>query len=211
MATATVITAPHETQPGQIPESARSLRARKRASAFEKLAPLIFFAFASAIGALFPKIRHFVWNMLGYCIVITVVGLVRYLREFHPSVLPPVLEYGSPLRVKLNRVKKALGWTVLGSTVLGFAAALATNCACDDHPILFTAWAVVEAGSSLGFLGVTAYLGLRTAKPQQRTGTAGYWPRAPRPISEYKPLQSEHWGRSGDSGTHTSQTSLVPQ
>jgi hypothetical protein len=211
VATPAVITAPHETQPDHSPESAQSLRARKWASAFEKLAPLAFLALAFAIGSLLPKIRHFVWNMLGYCIVITVVGVVRHLREFHPSVLPPILEYGSPLRVKLSRAMKALGWTVLGTTVLGLAAALGTDCACEDHPILFIAWAVVEVGSCLGFLGIAAYLRLRTTKPQRLVGTASYWPRAPRPISEYKPLQSEHWGRSSDSSAHTSQTTLVPQ
>jgi hypothetical protein len=215
MATAAVITAAQETQPENRVESDQSRHARKRASAFEGLAALAFFAFAFAIGALFPRIRHFLWNMLGPCVVILAGDVVRYLREFHPSVLPSVLEYGSPLRVRLGRVKKALGWMALGATVLGLAAglsaALGANCSCDDHPILFIAWATVELGSCLGFFGVAAYLGLRTAKPRRPVGTASYWPRAPRPISEYKPFHSEHWGRSSDSSVHKPQTTLVPQ
>jgi len=91
------------------------------------------------------------------------------------------------------------------------AASLSASCSCEDHPILFIAWVSTLLSSGLGYVGLQAYLGLRTVEPQRSAATASYWPRAPRPISEYKPLQSEHWGRSSDSSAHTSQTTLVQQ
>jgi hypothetical protein len=198
MATVAVVSAPQELQPGEGVEAARLLRARKWARVREGLFALAFYGAIAGAGALFPKARHLVWNVLWMGGMLGAVLVVKYLREFHPAVLPPVLENGSQLQTRLTRVRNWLAGTFLATMAMGFIAAFATSCSCENHPAMFIAWLVVFLGSSLGFLGVAAYLGLRTIEPQRRVG--GSWPGAKRSISEYKAFHSEHWGNQGNAG-----------
>jgi hypothetical protein len=127
-----------------------------------------------------------------------------YVRQFHPALLPAVLDPASPLLRTLRRIRRALAWTFFGTILMGVAALIgaassSAACTCEDHPAFFIGWMATMGLSGLGYLGIAAYIGVRTPVPAARSMSS--WSSARRPVSEYKRLESEHWGQPRDAGT----------
>jgi hypothetical protein len=139
-----------------------------------------------------------------FAVSATAPGILAYLREYHPNRLPSILEHGSAQRLKLQRAKSVLGWTAFAATAMGgvalLAASVSNSCSCEEHPILFVTWLATLLTSLVGFVGTAAYLQLRGAPAAVRPSLAGRTRYVPRPISEYKPFVSDHWGQPRDSG-----------
>jgi hypothetical protein len=162
---------------------------------------LAFFAAAATAEALIPKYRFLLFQ-LPYFVVPVLVSLVfNYLRDFHPARVPSILAHDSALRLRLQRVRNALGWTAFATLLLGFAAlataSLSNSCTCEDHPALFIAWLATDAISFLGCISLSAYLRERSEPPAssfRRNPSRTNWSAARSAASASKPLHSGHWG-----------------
>jgi len=181
------------------PEAAPAaiLRELKNLRAVLVLAGL--FAIAATIEALIPKLRFLLFQLPFFAVPALFATVLKYLREFHPAYAPALLSPSAPLLGRLRRARKILGWTALGTTLAGVAAMFATSqsCTCEEHPILFMGWLATDVLSCLGYAGVAAYIAARiyVAPVGIRSGS-GNWTAARWRSSEFKPLHSEHWGRS---------------
>jgi hypothetical protein len=161
---------------------------------------LAFFAAVATAEALIPKYRFLLYQLPYFAVPGLISVAFNYLRDVHPGRVPSILARDSALRLKLQRIRNALGLTAFATTLLGFAAlALASNsCTCEDHPVLFIAWLATMATSFLGCVGLSAYIRERSelpASPSRRSASSGNWSAARSRAIDSKPLHSDHWGQ----------------
>ena len=162
------------------------------------LVALGFFAIAVTLLVFVHRFRTVLFQIAFYALFALASSAIKYLRAVHPALLPTVLEPASPLRLRLQRIKTILASTffvtIFGGVVMLVAAAFSASCSCEDHPALFILWLSTLLSSGVGYVGIAGYLGLRSA-PALPGSRSGSWPAMRRPVSEYKPFVSEHWGQ----------------
>jgi hypothetical protein len=155
-----------------------------------------FFAVAAATEALIPKFRGLLWQLPYFATPVLVSAVFNYLRDFHPDRVPSILAHDSPLRLKLQRIRNAFGWTAFLTTFAALAVLLFTSksdaCTCENHPALFIVWLATDVVAFVGCIGLSAYLRERS-QPQLRPSGSRALPRTT--ASNFKPIQSDHWGQ----------------
>jgi hypothetical protein len=168
----------------------------------DSLGVFAFVGVVATVEAIVPRFRFLLWQLPYFLVAFGWPRVLNYLRQFHPGVLPTVFDPASPLLRTLRRIRLALAWTFFGTILMGFAAlaeaSSSASCTCEDHPALLIGWIASMVISGLGYLGIAAYIGVRTPVPIARSMSS--WPAARRSVSEYKRLESEHWGEPRDSG-----------
>jgi hypothetical protein len=205
MATQTVLPAPADIGYESDPQPPAKPAATHRHS-IRDLQPVLFalgfFAIAVTLLTFVHRFQNILFQLLFYALIVLASSAVKYIRTVHPALLPAVLEPTSPLGLRLQSIKTALACTVaamfLAGVVMVSAASFSASCSCENHPILFIAWLSTLLSSAVGYVGVQAYLGLRAPHkaPPPPGSNYGNWPYMRRPVSEYKPFVSDHWGRA---------------
>jgi hypothetical protein len=116
-----------------------------------------------------------------------------YARPIASQKKQPILDLGSPQLLRLERIKRILGWISFAMFITSAAAVGATHinqfCSCERHPILFMVWLASALVSILGYAGVSAYIRALSPGPSRRSE----FHRRP-DVTKFKPLTSEHWG-----------------
>lgn len=179
--------------------SARPASAHSYKNLSRSFGVLGFFTAAATVEALIPKYRFLLWQ-LPFFVVPTIVSLgFNYLRDRHPERVPVVLAPDAPLLLRLNGIKKALGWTAFALTVLGvaglYASSVTESCSCETHPVIFIAWLIADISSYLGFVVLSTYLRERSEVPLVSRVQGRSRALTKRHFSEFKPLHSDHWGQ----------------
>jgi hypothetical protein len=206
MATQTVLPAPIDVGYARDPEPAAvrasaPLSGPSTSRSLTDLQPILaafgFFAMAVTLVVFIHRFRTVLFQLAFYALFALASSAIKYLRAVHPALLPTVLEPASPLRLR-QRIKTILAWTffvaIFGGVVMLIAASFSASCSCEDHPALFVLWLSTLLSSGLGYMGIAGYLGLRSAPPLAGS-RSGSWPAMRRPVSEYKPFVSDHWGQ----------------
>jgi hypothetical protein len=160
-------------------------------------AALAFLAAVATSEALIPKFRGLLWQLPYFATPALVSAAFNYLRDLHPDRVPSILAHDAPLRLRLRRIRNALGWTALITTLLGFAIILAPSasdtcaCPCEALPAPFIAWLAVDVAAFVGCIGLSSYLRERSGPPPNPSGN---WSVA-KNYASFKPLHSDHWGQ----------------
>lgn len=131
-----------------------------------------------------------------YLPVFVVGGYFNWLRAFRPERVPAPLPKDSYL--KLKRTGRALFLGGIAVCVPTFIIFFKSNCLCTSINWVAAILISLMLLSLLAVLtssGIDVYLRERNGTPKVswKTGTRSDYRR--RPISEYKPLTSDHWGQ----------------